>query len=351
MKPLRRLFRHFGLLPLLTLLAFSCSSGAGQEEEGLPSFFGSLQQEGPLELVLEFDLANLLVQKDEESQREQARLVLDKEGIKHTYNIEILARGNMRRRYCSFPPLKLCFDKRELNQAGFAKSTPIKLVTHCQEGGDVWVLKEYLAYLLHNELTELSFRVQLARIRYMDSSGEMPEEEHYAFLVEPKKELAQRLNADVVALAGAPKGIQAEPYRQFVLFQYMIGNTDWGMHGHNLELLQMDGHSFPCPVPYDFDQAGLVNAPYAIPHPNLPISSVVERFFQWRGGQPEGFNATIQQFLDKKSRFLEIIAGFEYLDLSQREQMIQYLESFFQVIEQDIAEDQWPVVLNSVFQQ
>jgi hypothetical protein len=338
------------LLPLLTLLAFSCSSGAGQEEEVLPAFFGSLQQGEPLEMVLEFNLAGL--DKDNKAgQREQARLILDKDGIKHTYNVEIYARGNMRKRYCNFPPLKLCFDKRELNEAGFAKSSPIKLVTHCRDSGDVWVLKEYLAYLLYNEMTELSFRVQLVRIRYIDSSGEMPDEEHFAFLVEPKKELAHRLNADIVALAGQPKGIQAEPYRQFVLFQYMIGNTDWGMHGHNLELLQMADQSFPCPVPYDFDQAGLVNAPYAIPHPNLPISSVAERFFQWRGGKLEGFGATIQQFLDKKARLLEIIAGFDYLDLSQREQMAQYLESFFQIIEQDVTEDQWPVVFNSVFQQ
>ena len=59
-----------------------------------------------------------------------------------------------------------------------------------------------------------------------------------------------------------------------MLFEYMIGNTDWSTYAlHNMELVRKeDGDHLP--IPYDFDFSGLVNTIYANPDPKLGIASV-----------------------------------------------------------------------------
>jgi len=52
------------------------------------------------------------------------------------------------------------------------------------------------------------------------------------------------------------------------IFQYMTGNTDWAVP--NYHNIKTDGtkerHHLPTiSVPYDFDYAGFVDAPYAVP--------------------------------------------------------------------------------------
>ncbi len=57
------------------------------------------------------------------------------------------------------------------------------------------------------------------------------------------------------------------------LFQYMVGNTDWSAVRsgpddrccHNVAVFSGDGGASNSVVPFDFDQAGLVDAPYAVP--------------------------------------------------------------------------------------
>lgn len=339
---------HFKLhLFLIGIIVFSfgCTADKTGGEVG-QSLFSSLQQEAPLELTLETSITGLLEGKDEE-ERQPARLAIRRNGTEAEYNIEVRSRGNMRKRYCSFPPLKLYFDRQVLDAQGFSGSDEIKLVTHCQDAGEQWILKEYLTYRLYNEISGCSFHVQLARIHYKDSDGQAPDEIFYAFLIEPKAEMAARLEANIVEPAGELKAVQAEGYRQFVLFQYMIGNTDWGLqNGHNVELIQVGEEAFPTPVPYDFDNAGLVDADYAIPHPNLPISDVTQRIFQWRGKSLDGFDETIQHFLDRKTRLIAVMEQFEYLDSNERQKMLQYIDEFFQLIDQDVKEEQWAGALN-----
>lgn len=327
---------------MAALAGFGCSSGAG---EG-PGLFSGLQEEGVLEMTLETGLSGLVDGK-EGKERQPARLLIERDGKAVAYDIEVRARGNMRRNYCSFPPLKLYFDEEALRSEGLSGSGEVKLVTHCQDEGDPWVLKEYLAYRLYNEISNRGFQVQLVRIRYKDSGGSLPDEHHYAFLIEPKQALAARLGGRIVEPAEGLKALQAEDYRRFVLFQYMIGNTDWGLEqGHNVELVQIGDESFPTPVPYDFDNAGLVDADYALPHPSLPIDDVSDRLFQWRGKSLEGFGATVEHFLSKKARLKAVVETFEWLDAAERDKMLRYLDEFFQLIERDIQDTDWAGILN-----
>jgi hypothetical protein len=65
------------------------------------------------------------------------------------------------------------------------------------------------------------------------------------------------------------------------VFQYLIGNTDWSVpFQHNIKLLAPDSNTIPSVVPYDFDHAGIVEAPYAYPAEELQLKSVRDRRFR-----------------------------------------------------------------------
>src|SRR5690606_36094724 len=146
-------------------------------------------------------------------------------------------------------------------------------------------------FKLYNELTDNSFKAQLVKVKYCDSEKKQEPIERFGFLIEHPRELADRMDGRILGEAyGVPKNIHLPAYKVFTLFQYMIGNTDWGLSNrHNVELVecQVDGVRLPVPVPYDFDFCGLVDAPYAIPHHSHRIQDVKERFFQWRGGEAD----------------------------------------------------------------
>ncbi len=114
------------------------------------------------------------------------------------------------------------------------------------------------------------------------------------------------------------------------VFQYMIGNTDWCMSKqHNIKLVNMGKATSLVPVPYDFDYAGMVNAHYALPPANLPIKSVRERFFQWRGKDTSELQQTLDLFRAKRATLYELIVNFEPLAIESRLEMMSYLDSFY----------------------
>ena len=108
----------------------------------------------------------------------------------------------MRNKICYLPPLKIDFSKNDLRAAGIkGKYDNLKLVVHCKNGSayDDFVLREYLAYKIYNELTDISFRVQLVNLSLEDTEGKQKTIETYGFLIENDKELAARLNGRVLA--------------------------------------------------------------------------------------------------------------------------------------------------------
>jgi hypothetical protein len=71
---------------------------------------------------------------------------------------------------------------------------------------------------------------------------------------------------------------------------YMIGNTEYSVMRseprkdccHNVDLMAPKGESVYTPVAYDFDFAGMVNAPYAEPNPRYRLPNVRVRLFKGR---------------------------------------------------------------------
>ncbi len=66
-----------------------------------------------------------------------------------------------------------------------------------------------------------------------------------------------------------------------MLFEYMIGNTDFSIWAlHNVRIVQKPDAHAAIAVPYDFDLSGLVHAPYATPDRRLGLRSVVDRLYR-----------------------------------------------------------------------
>ncbi len=154
------------------------------------------------------------------------------DGTLNEFKIKVRPRGKSRRdrSVCTFPPLQLNFKKGELTDTLFTNQNTLKLVTHCrnQERFQNYLLKEYLAYRILNELSDVSFKVRLLRINYEETAGRKKVLQRYGFLIEHKKRMATRLHVEVVEpdriKYSAPEPVQASIAG---LFQYMVSNTNY----------------------------------------------------------------------------------------------------------------------------
>ena len=209
------------------------------------------------------------------------------------------------------------------------------MVTHCEYGNEENLLKEYLIYKLYNVLTDNSFRVRLVKVTYINTSKPKSKPiETYSFLIEPVEMLAERTKAVVVESENlSQKVIFPEVMNRMAIFNYMIGNTDWSVpNQHNCKILSVADINRPgmgTIVPYDFDYSGLVNASYAIPFEQLPIKTVRERLYVGICRSEEEFRTALQEFTDHKDAFYKVINDFTLLDKRTKNDMIEYLDSFF----------------------
>jgi hypothetical protein len=301
-----------------------------------------------LEITLEADFHTIRREDRKQDSEEERPAVLrwtTADGSTGSLDIQVRTRGNFRlsRRNCDFPPLRLNLKKGSTKGTLFEGQDKLKLVVTCKLGQDYWeqyVLLEYMAYRTLNVLTDISFRARLARVTYVDTSGEDDTFTRFAFLIEDAEMMALRQPARVVEwVAGQLDPRLLEKHQAIVadVFQYMIGNTDWsGVEMHNMELIRtFDG--VPYTVPYDFDFSGLVNARYASPAPSLDISRVRDRLF--RGFCPEvvhrsqaDYDAVYALFLEKKDEIYEMWRSLEGLEPDRLEDTLEYFDEFYETI-------------------
>ena len=304
-----------------------------------PSMFDKLSNDDMLEFELAAPFDSLLMSKDEENYF-PAKLTLKNENDSLiTEKIKVSTRGKTRKKMCDLPPLRLKFSKKFRKKSGLAKFKTLKLVTPCKEGDEYQDLikKELLCYQMYQTLTEKSFRSLPANIQTKQIETNESSPEKLAFLIEHEKEMARRLGGKLLDKSVAKvKTIDIESYNLLTLFQYMIGNTDWNLsRRHNIKLVKTPDRSAPIPVPYDFDYSGLVNAKYAIPHPNLPIKTVRERMFQWRGKDLKTLQPSIDILLAKKETLLALINACQLKNKKGKEEMLNYVNEFFDLIESE----------------
>lgn len=248
--------------------------------------------------------------------------------------IRIRARGNMRRSYCDMPPIRLNFKESRSLHDEFVNIDKIKMVTQCKVGSEETLLREYLCYKLFNQLSDNSFRVRLARVTYINTARKNKSQVEYAFLIEPTDILCKRLGMiEIKDVKTSQKVMKYDMMDRLAIFNYMIGNTDWSVPiFHNV--LVMKQNVLPLTdmlsiIPFDFDQAGLVDAEYAAPFEGLGIKSVKERRYLGICRDEATFTAALKEFADKKEDFYRTINEFPYLSNRVKKEMIIYLEGFY----------------------
>jgi hypothetical protein len=253
--------------------------------------------------------------------------------------LKIGSRGHFRLmpRNCDFVPIRLDFP-RENETAGtiFEGQTTLKLGTHCRGDReyDNYTLKEYLTYRLFNLVTPLSFRARLARATYVDVNTKKSIGNRYSIFIEHENEVARRFGGRNVELQRINfSDLDAPTLNRMMLFEYMIGNTDFSIWAlHNVRIVQ-DKNRKLFPVPYDFDLSGLVHAPYATPDPRIGIRSVLDRLYRGPCRTTDEFDEAAEAFRSKRADMFTLLESMRDLDPLARGEAKNYLEGFFRAIE------------------
>ena len=292
-----------------------------------------------LELTLKMDVEK--VTKDIEDREEHPGIIVLKgqNGEDIEINVMLQTRGKTRANpeVCKFPPLQINFKKKDNYDNVLAGQDKLKLVAHCQynRGFDDYVVQEYLTYKHFNILTDNSFRVRLLRINYVDTEGEMDPFTKYAFLIEEDDILAHRQGK--VVSPGTVRNqdlCQRDALDLMTVFEFMIGNTDWGISAkHNVKLISNDSTtSSPIPVPYDFDYAGAIMTTYAQPAESLQITSVRQRLFRGLCRQPGVYEETFQIYNDKKEEIYALYQNASNVDDKFKKSTLKYYDDFYEII-------------------
>ena len=252
---------------------------------------------------------------------------------------KVKARGDVRKKVCIFPPIRLDLPKTKVADTWFQGENKLKMVTHCREQyrNQIYVQKEYLIYKMYSVLSEFSFNARMFRINYFDSLDNQPICSEYAFILEHIDQVAKRNNALAIEQKGIhPRYLEPFEYGVMAMFQYMIGNTDWNEPSmHNLELVKpRDPTSdYLVAVPFDFDYSGLINTYYAIPNEGLAIKSVKERLYRGLCQTPEINKAVLEHFIKHKEAIIEIASQLGDLSDAERNSMVRYLNEFYSHIQ------------------
>ncbi len=317
-----------------------------QLEQSLPPGPQAVQKlfssDDVVEFVLATDFSRLKEDRGQESEEIPGQVAVRGAGGEAVdIPIQVKTRGKFRlqRRICSDPPLRLNFPESEPRGTAFDGLDKLKMVTHCR-GADSYeqnVLEEYLAYRIYNHLTDISFRVQLAKVTYLDTSGENDPVTRMAFLIENHDAMAARLGGLIMdAPVTYPTGFVRDQLSLFYVFQFMIGNVDWGTgSSHNVEVVRLeDGHH---PVPYDFDFTGLVDAPYAGPNElTKDLHDEVRQRVYWGVCVPGiDYMATFERFQAVREDVLA--QARRPIGLSERnvESAADYLEDFYEILDDE----------------
>jgi len=262
-----------------------------------------------------------------------------------TFDLTVARRGVKRQQACSFPPVRLRFEKESVKGTVFRGQKSLKMVTHCEGSSryDQYYVLEMLAYRIYNLLNDVSFRVRPLQVTYLDSSTGQTEGPRFAFVIEDDSDVAKRNGLKKLNLPRiSVDRLDAEAASLMSLFQFLIGNTDWAaLMGpdpeeccHNVKLVgpePLGPQDFALPLPYDFDSSGLVDARYAAPHQDLPIRSVTQRLFRGYCQHNATLESARQTILSKESAIRAVITDEPRLESGSKKKASRFIDGYFKI--------------------
>ena len=333
------------LRPVVNLTAFVVCvfllislPAAAQDADDKPLF----ASHDVLSVRIEAPLTTLMKERPEEEYLDGTFAVTAEDGSQQVFDLKLRTRGKFRRQKstCNFAPVRLNFRKKQVEGSVLAGQDKLKLVTHCQTKRSRYeqlVLREYLTYRILEVLTDKSFGARLMRIEWVDTEKEDPFT-RWGFVIEDEDDIGERLGMTRLESSGLNYGdLDPAQTNLIMMYEYLIGNTDFSLirgpeEGdccHNATPFSAGGPAFS--IPYDFDHAGFVNAPYAEPNPSFRIRSVRTRVYRGRCSNNDKLDGTIDYFLSKRDVIMAIVDDVELED-RHRKEVVGYLDDFFEEI-------------------
>ena len=300
---------------------------------GAQELFGN---DSILQVKISGDLRSLMADDgDNPSQHPIDIHYQDETGATKRLSIAARTRGNFRRTMggCTYPPIMLLFqDSLKTARSLFHGQKKLKLVMPCK--GDQYVVKEYLAYRVYQLLTPMAFRARLIRLTLEDTRRNKTIEPFLAMVLEEEHQVATRNGMISVERKMGPRQAEVSAFHRMAVFEYFIGNTDWSVeYLQNVKLIARDSNSIAYTVPYDFDHAGIVSAPYAKPAEQLQLSSVRER--RYRGYCLTDLNVLrpfLTEYQQARDKINSLYETASYLDASNKKTALKFIDDFYRVI-------------------
>ena len=290
-----------------------------------------------LPLSLTGNIRELLSDRGEQVKSHALTLSYTTEGKEVSIPVSVRTRGHFRkmRDNCIYPPLMLQFSKTEPGVAAsvFRDQKKVKLVMPCV--ADEFVVREWMVYRLYNLITPKSLKARLVSVQLKEERKQSRKTSFYGILLEEEQEMARRNKAVVVETKLLkPENTGKQDFMTMAVFQYLIGNTDWSVQFlQNIKLIAADINATPTAVAYDFDHAGLVNAPYAQPAEALRMTSVQER--RYRGyciTDMAEFADVVSRFNALKDDIYSLYASCPLLDAKYKKATLKYFDEFYTTI-------------------
>jgi len=321
------------------MLALGSASASSQESDLPDPLF---QSDDTLQVTIEAPFTTLVRERPRDDYLPGAIKYLQADGTVVELDLEIRTRGHFRHRTCDYPPVLLNLKRKQTGGTLFEGQNKLKLVIPCKYADryEQAVLREYLAYRILNAVSDLSFRARLLRVSFANTEKTKEPEARYAFLIEHKSRLGERYGLEDLEVERTKvASIQPDRLNLTSVFQYLIGNTDFspiaGPPGdeccHNYVLFGNNVDPIIA-IPYDFDQSGFVNAPYAVVNENFRIRNVRQRLYRGRCVNNEHIVASLQKFRDSRKAIYALINEQVGLKPYVREDLVRYVDDFYELI-------------------
>ena len=252
--------------------------------------------------------------------------------------------GISRLRECDLASLQINVEAEDVQGTPFEGRQILRLVTPCRlRGGyDRYIMLEYLVYRSYAVIADPALRVRLAQVRFHDSEKPARDQTGYAFFIEDIGQAAAR-RGQVWLDIQSQRTSDLDPAQltMMTLFQYMVGNTDWSaVKGrpndrccHNIALFGQEGVDLNTVVPFDFDQTGLVNPPYAAPpDASLGIRRITDRRYRGLCEHNDELAGAIAVFNRKRSELEALFSRDELPYPKDRERALKYVTGFYDTI-------------------
>ena len=321
---------------LATLLCCALVSSGNSQQKEIPTIFQDTQ---PLSLQLSFSMREIKKNLNDTIYYPSFLTYKNDQGLWDSLNVGIRARGNFRRKNCYFPPLRLKMKKSHVAGTPFEENKSFKLVLPCLnvKSANNLILREYLCYKLLEPVTPYFFHTRLANITLTDQSNKQTKSHSIiGFLIEDDDLIADRFNGQVLDQIILPRQLNDTTAIVHYFFEYMIANTDWSTTTqHNTKVIQLPPNK-KVPLSYDFDMAGLVNAPYATINESLNIKSVKERLYRGYCRDESVTEYVREKYIQLESEIMNVVSDHQsYFSEGEYMVMKKYIEEFFTILKDD----------------